>query len=60
MKIIGLDVGRGSAVLCRLESFINNILRAYRQLKKDKQFFKKKSIALVRISCYHCNPMELS
>lgn len=42
MKIIGLDVGRGSAVLCCLESFPNNILRAYRQLKKDKQFFKIK------------------
>jgi hypothetical protein len=40
MKIIGLDVGRGSAVLCCLESFPTNIKRTYKELKTNKQFYK--------------------
>jgi hypothetical protein len=40
MRIIGLDVGRGSAVLCCLESFPTNIKRTYKQLKANKQFYK--------------------
>ena len=42
MRIIGLDVGRGSAVLCCLEFFPENILRAYRQLRKERKFYKVK------------------
>ena len=42
MKIIGLDVGRGSAVLCCLSSFPTNILQHYRQLRRSKQFYKVK------------------
>jgi hypothetical protein len=40
MKIIGLDVGRGSAVLCCLESFPDNIQQHYRALKREKKFYK--------------------
>ena len=40
MKIIGLDVGRGSAVLCCLKEFPNNILTHYKYLKQEKLFFK--------------------
>lgn len=40
MRIIGLDVGRGSAVLCCLESFPSNIKRTYKELKATKQFYK--------------------
>jgi hypothetical protein len=40
MRIIGLDVGRGSAVLCCLDSFPTNIKRTYKQLKACKQFYK--------------------
>ena len=42
MRIIGLDVGRGSAVLCCLSEFPSNILRAYRQLRKERKFYKVK------------------
>lgn len=42
MRIIGLDVGRGSAVLCCLESFPANIQQHYRQLRKEKKFYKVK------------------
>ena len=37
-----LDVGRGSAVLCCLNSFPANILQHYRQLRKEKKFYKVK------------------
>lgn len=43
MKIIGLDVGRGSAVLCCLKEFPNNILTHYKYLKREKLFFKVSS-----------------
>ena len=39
MKIIGLDVGRGSAVLCCLDSFPQNIQQHYRQLARSHSFF---------------------
>jgi hypothetical protein len=39
-RIIGLDVGRGSAVLCCLEQFPTNIQQHYKQLRNTKQFFK--------------------
>jgi hypothetical protein len=39
-RIIGLDVGRGSAVLCCLEQFPTNIQQHYNQLRNAKQFFK--------------------
>ena len=38
MRIIGLDVGRGSAVLCCLDSFPTNIQQLYKQMKQGKQF----------------------
>lgn len=40
MKIIGLDVGRGSAVLCCLDKLPANIKRYYKDLKNNKQFLK--------------------
>jgi hypothetical protein len=40
MKIIGLDVGRGSAVLCCLESFPENIQQHYRSLARSQSFVK--------------------
>lgn len=40
MKIIGLDVGRGSAVLCCLDSFPTNIKRTYKEFRANKQFYK--------------------
>lgn len=40
MRIVGLDVGRGSAVLCCLTEFPKNILQYYRQLKKERKFYK--------------------
>lgn len=40
MRIIGLDVGRGSAVLCCLDSFPTNIKRTYKEFKANKQFYK--------------------
>jgi Transposase IS116/IS110/IS902 family len=39
-RIIGLDVGRGSAFLCCLEAFPDNIQSHYKQLRNAKQFFK--------------------
>ncbi|WP_319422055.1 IS110 family transposase [Pleurocapsa sp. FMAR1] len=40
MRIIGLDVGCGSAVLCCLDEFPANILQHYKVLRKQKQFYK--------------------
>lgn len=40
MRIVGLDVGRGAAVLCCLSEFPGNILQHYRQLRRSKQFYK--------------------
>ncbi len=40
MRIIGLDVGRGSAVLCCLDKFPENILQHYRKLRQEKKFYK--------------------
>ena len=42
MRIIGLDVGRGSAVLCCLESFPDNIQQHYRKLRASKAFYRVK------------------
>ncbi|MBW4535504.1 MAG: hypothetical protein KME09_16330 [Pleurocapsa minor HA4230-MV1] len=39
-RIIGLDVGRGSAVLCCISEFPDNIQQRYKQLKNTKQFHK--------------------
>jgi hypothetical protein len=39
-RIIGLDVGRGSAVLCCLTQFPDNIQQHYKTLRKDKKFYK--------------------
>ncbi|MEY2833404.1 MAG: hypothetical protein RLZZ574_2663 [Cyanobacteriota bacterium] len=39
-RIVGLDVGRGSAVLCCLSEFPCNIQQHYRQLRNAKQFYK--------------------
>jgi hypothetical protein len=39
-RIIGLDVGRGAAVLCCLEKFPDNIQQQYKQYKNKKQFYK--------------------
>lgn len=39
-RIIGLDVGRGSAVLCCLEKFPDNIQQHYKQLRNAKQFYQ--------------------
>jgi hypothetical protein len=39
-RIIGLDVGRGSAVLCCLDKFPGNIQQHYKQLKNTKQFYQ--------------------
>jgi hypothetical protein len=39
-RIIGLDVGRGSAVLCCLDSFPDNIQQHYKLLKNEKKFYK--------------------
>ncbi|MGL5924062.1 IS110 family transposase [Chroococcidiopsis sp.] len=41
-RILGLDVGRGSAVLCCLEEFPSNIQQHYKKLRNSKQFFKIK------------------
>ena len=40
MKIIGLDIGRGSAVLCCLEFFPDNIQQHYRSMIRAKAFIK--------------------
>jgi hypothetical protein len=40
MKIIGLDVGRGSAVLCCLSEFPANIQQHYKMMRREKLFWK--------------------
>ena len=40
MRIIGLDIGRGVAFACLLESFPVNIQRHYKNLKNQKKFYK--------------------
>ena len=40
MRIIGLDIGRGNAIACYLDSFPVNIQKHYKQLKNSKQFQK--------------------
>lgn len=40
MKIIGLDIGRGSAVLCCLDELPANIKKYYKNLKNSKGFLK--------------------
>ena len=40
MKILGLDIGRGSAVACCLDSFPANIQQYYKKLKRNKEFYK--------------------
>ena len=40
MRIIGLDVGRGSAVLCCLTEFPSNILQHYRKLRREKKIYR--------------------
>ncbi len=40
MRIIGLDVGRGSAVLCCLDEFPTNIQQHYKSLKRSLEFIK--------------------
>ncbi len=40
MRIIGLDVGCGSAVLCCLDEFPINIQQHYKSLRKEKKFIK--------------------
>ncbi len=42
MRIIGLDVGRGSAVLCCLDKFPINIQQYYKKLKRSQQFITVK------------------
>ena len=39
-RIIGIDVGRGSAILCCLDKFPDNILQHYKKLKNNQQFYK--------------------
>ena len=45
MNIIGLDIGRGSAVLCCLDRFPVNIQQHYKKLKNSQQFYKIKTDA---------------
>ena len=40
MRILGLDIGRASAVACCLDSFPVNIQKLYKKLKRDKEFYK--------------------
>ena len=40
MRIIGLDIGRASAVACCLDSFPVNIQQHYKKLKRNKEFYK--------------------
>ena len=42
MRIIGLDIGRGSAVLCCLDGIPDNILQHYKKLKRSREFIKLK------------------
>ena len=39
-QIVGLDVGRNSAVLCCLSEFPNNIQQHYKTLRKEKKFYQ--------------------
>ena len=39
-RIVGLDVGRGSAVLCCLDKLPSNIQQHYKKLKCDRAFYK--------------------
>ena len=39
-RIVGLDVGRGSAVLCCLNSLPDNILQHYKKLRNERSFLK--------------------
>ena len=39
-RIVGLDVGRGSTVLCCLDEFPSNIQQHYKLLRKEKKFYK--------------------
>lgn len=41
-RIIGLDVGRNSAVLCCLDKFPDNVEQHYKQLRQEKKFYKVK------------------
>lgn len=41
-RIIGLDVGRNSAVLCCLDKFPDNVEQHYKQLRKEKKFYQVK------------------
>ncbi|MEM6613260.1 MAG: transposase [Cyanobacteria bacterium P01_C01_bin.72] len=40
MRIIGLDVGRGSAVLCCLDELPQNLQQHYKKLKRSREFLK--------------------
>ena len=42
MRIIGIDVGRGSAVLCCLDRFPTNIQQHYKKLRQEKRFHQVK------------------
>jgi len=42
MRIIGLDVGRGSAVLCCLDELPSNIQQHYKKLRRSREFIKLK------------------
>lgn len=39
-RIVGLDVGRGSAVLCCLDKFPDNIQGHYKKLRNEQKFYK--------------------
>jgi len=41
-RIIGLDVGRNSAVFCCLESFPDNVEQHFKQLRKEKKIYRVK------------------
>lgn len=39
-RILGLDVGRNSAVLCCLDKFPDNVEQHFKELRRKKQFYK--------------------
>lgn len=39
-RIIGLDVGRNSAVFCCLDKFPNNVEQHFKQLRRDKKIYR--------------------
>jgi hypothetical protein len=39
-RIVGIDIGRNSAVLCCLDALPSNIQQHYRALRKDKKFYQ--------------------